>query len=89
MDQPRVQVLEEVHVAGVEAGVIVEIIRGGDGERDIRQLHDSAPHTPQKKKQIQRSSEEEQSGGAERRSGGSGFGGNVESCHKLFCPLSR
>lgn len=83
MDQPRVQVLEEVHVAGVEAGVIVEIIRGGDGERDIRQLHDSAPHTPQKKKQIQRSREEEQ-----RRSSGSGFGGNVESCHKLFCPLS-
>lgn len=53
MDQPRVQVLEEVHVAGVEAGVVVEIIGGRDGERDIRQLHDSVPHTPRKKK-IQR-----------------------------------
>ena len=33
----------------------------------------------------------EQRGGAEeeqRRNSGSGFGGNVESCHKLFCPLS-
>lgn len=55
MDQPRVQVLEEVHVAGVEAGVVVEIIGGRDGERDIRQLHVSVPHTPRKrKKKIQR-----------------------------------
>lgn len=43
MDQPRVQVLEEVHVAGVEAGVVVEVIGGGDGEGDIRQLHGSDP----------------------------------------------
>ncbi len=50
MDQPRVQVLEEVHVAGVEAGVVIEIIGGGDGERDIRQLHGSVPNTPTKKK---------------------------------------
>lgn len=49
MDQPRVQVLEEVHVAGVEAGVVVEVISGGDGERDIRQLHGSVPNTPKKK----------------------------------------
>lgn len=50
MDQPRVQVLEEVHVTGVEAGVVIEIIGGRDGERDIRQLHDSVPNTPKKKK---------------------------------------
>lgn len=49
MDQPRVQVLEEVHVAGVEAGVVVEVIGGGDGERDIRQLHGSVPNSPKKK----------------------------------------
>lgn len=49
MDQPRVQVLEEVHVAGVEAGVVVEVIGGGDGERDIRQLHGSGPNTPKRK----------------------------------------
>lgn len=59
MDQPRVQVLEEVHVAGVEAGVVIEIISRGDGESDIRQLHGSVPNTPKKE-------EEENSSGGDR-----------------------
>lgn len=54
MDQPRVQVLEEVHVAGVEAGVVVEVISGGDGERDIRQLHGSVPNTPKKNNPVKK-----------------------------------
>lgn len=37
--KPRVQVLEEVHVIGVEAGVIVEVVRRGNGKRNIRELH--------------------------------------------------
>ncbi len=50
MDQPRVQVFEEVHVARVEAGVVIEIVGGRDGERDIRQLHDPVPNTPERQK---------------------------------------
>lgn len=50
MDQPRVQVLEEVHVTGVKAGVVIEIISGGDGERDIRQLHGSVQNTAGRRK---------------------------------------
>lgn len=41
MNQPRIQVLEKMHVIGVEARVIVKIISGCDGEGYIRQLHSS------------------------------------------------
>lgn len=75
MDQPRVQVLEEVHVAGVKAGVVIEIISGRDGERDIRQLHGSVPNTPNKTnpakeaktKTVNRKEEEERRREQERR----------------------
>lgn len=39
MDQAGVQVLKKVHVRGAEAGVVIEVISGGDGEGDLRQLH--------------------------------------------------
>lgn len=80
MDQPRVQVLEEVHVAGVEAGVVVEIICGRDGERDIRQLHASVPNRQEEEEKSReggrlqagtnfyfRKEEEEEEGTNERR----------------------
>lgn len=57
MDQPRIQVLKEVHIAGVEAGVVIEIIRSRDGERDIRQLHGSVLSTTKKKKKKRKSTE--------------------------------
>lgn len=41
MDKAGVQVLKKVHVRGAEAGVIIEVISGGDGEGDLRQLHHS------------------------------------------------
>lgn len=47
MHQSGVQVLEEVHVAGVEARIIIEIISSGDREGDIRQLHVSVPNAAQ------------------------------------------
>lgn len=37
--KPWVQVLKKMHVTGVKARIIVEVIRRGDGEGDIRQLH--------------------------------------------------
>lgn len=39
MNESRVQVLKEMHVAGVEARVVVEVIWRGYRERNIRQLH--------------------------------------------------
>lgn len=50
MYQPRVKVLEEVHVAGVEAGVVIEVV--GGGERDIRQLHGSVQHAPSRRNPV-------------------------------------
>lgn len=41
MDQAGVQVLKKVHVRGAEAWVVIEVISGGDGEGDLRQLHHS------------------------------------------------
>lgn len=41
MDQAGVHVLEKVHVRGAEAGVVIEVIGGGDGGGDLRQLHHS------------------------------------------------
>lgn len=41
MDKAGVQVLKKVHVRGAEAGVVIEIISGGDGKGDLRQLHHS------------------------------------------------
>ena len=37
--EARVQVVEEVHVAGVEAGVVVEVLRRAHGEGEVRELH--------------------------------------------------
>ena len=39
MDKAGVQVLKKVHVRGAEAGVIIEVVSGGDREGDLRQLH--------------------------------------------------
>lgn len=41
MDQAGVQVLKKVHVRCAEAWVVIEVISGGDGEGDLRQLHHS------------------------------------------------
>lgn len=37
--QPRVQVLKEVHVAGAEAGVIIEVVHRGESEGQVGWIH--------------------------------------------------
>ena len=39
MHESGVKVLEEVHVAGVKTRVVIEVVCGGQRERNIRQIH--------------------------------------------------
>lgn len=68
MDKAGVQVLKKVHVRGAEAGVIVEVISGRDGEGDLRQLHHSGlTHSHQRGGPQQRLGSQTESGGPRRR----------------------